>query len=694
MELPFLWFENALDLPVAAFEEMGVYSIVAATPLKHANSGTTDVQISVLAWATDVVLSSPTTANVGGISPQSDEYSNKTFSSKATLVASMMDRLSSAPMIGPYARATSLAASAASAISALFGFSKPVELERVLYVPKTVNDMATSGGKDDSHKLALDPKQELTIDPRAFGLGSKDEMEISYIASRESYLTTFVWTSGNSTPAGTILWNCIVDPAQHVVYTASGDDIPKITMTASCFAALPFQYWRGSMKYRFQVVCSAMHKGRLRIVYDPEIEVSYNDPSRISPEYNLGYQSIVDISETKDFEITVGWGQPTSYRENAFYAGSGDTNAITPLLYDASTTSYGNGVLGVYVMNELNNPSASVDDIYIVVSVSAGPDFEVAAPTNRPLSRLRFRTISIVNAPEEEAQGEAEPQSSEQPVSAVPSGVADTAESPRQSDLLADKSSLTSPTNLVYFGESIRSFRTLLRRFAMVEIAVLPNKIATGSTNGLSLQRKIFPIEPGFTSKSDLTGNRVTRTVKGKEYAYGYMTPLRFVSAGFAGWRGSIRWKVSNSLLCCATYSAPITVTRYSGCSPANISEVVPDKATNAGMAAYYTGFDEITTMQEGAQLVSPTVEPITSFEVPFYTQLRFLPARYLTTFSATRPDPFTSKTPCWKIGYELGIAAPTDIIQHQLYCASGEDFTLGMFIGAPIVYLESIPPS
>jgi hypothetical protein len=701
LELPFLWHNNALDLPLGEFDQMGNMDIVGVTPLRHANAGTTDVNISILVWASDVVLSGPTTCNVDGISPQSDEYSNKVFSVKASNVASVMDRLSSAPVIGPYARATSLAASAMSGLAALFGFSKPLELERCLIVPKTVNDMATTGGKDDSHKLTLDPKQELTIDPRAFGLGSKDEMDILHVAQTESYLTSFTWTSGNSSPAGTILWNSIVDPAQYVIYAASGSNIPKLNMTASAFAALPFQYWRGSIIYRFQVVCSALHKGRLRIVYDPEIEVSANDPSRVSPEFNLGYQTVVDISETQDFEVVVGWGQPSSYRENNLYTGIGPTFAITPLFYNSSTNTSGNGVLGVYVMNELANPSASTDDCYVVVSMRAGPDFEVACPTGRPISRLRFRTIDDVNAPQalmapieelvDAPVDEVVPQASELPVSAVPSGEANMAQGAQSAGVLADLGSLTSHTNEVFMGETVRSFRTLLKRFTMSEIVYLTLPNAIPETTGVSLQRSSFPIEPGFTSFSDLSTNRVTRTVQGKEYAYGFMTPLRFISSGYVGWRGAVRWKVSTSASCCNSTRGPVSVTRYSGCNPANITEIVPDKATNAGLRSWYVGFDESCALPEGGQIIMTGVEPIASFEAPFYTSRRFLHARSLTRFA---PDENTQFKPCWKYSYEVMGEFNNGSVSHQLYCAAGEDFTLGMFVGAPVVYMESIPPT
>ena len=704
MELPFLWHDNALDLPIGDLIDMGELDFVCAARLRHSQSSNTEVSISVLAWATDVVLSGPTIANADGVVPQSDEYCDKAFSVKASNVASALDKLSAAPMIGPYARATSLAASLASSVSALFGYSKPNELERTLIVPKTVNDMAISNGKDDSHKLSLDSKQELAIDPRAFGLSNKDEMEISHIASRESFVTNFVWTSGNSTPAGTILWNTIVDPGMYEVYAASSPDIPKINMTASCFAALPFQYWRGSIKYRFQIVCGAMHKGRLRIVYDPEIEVSRYDPAFITPEFNLGYQTVVDISETRDFEITVGWGQKSSYRENAIYAGAGPMHAITPLNYDSSTNTYGNGILGVYVMNELVNPSTTTDDISVIVTMCAGPDFEVAAPTNKPMSRLRYRTFSEVVAPvalmapvEETAflQEEVVPQSAEiaSPVGAVASHQTNTEEAVDHIDTLADMSSLTSPTNMVFFGESIRSFRTLVKRFCMSELAASEQPLVAGARAAFIIQRPAFPIEPGYTSKADLATERVTRTVGGKEYAYGYLTPLRYVSSGFVGWRGGIRWKVALSDMCCNDVRGPISVTRYSGCTPLNIVESVGPLTTNLGLQQWLIGFDECNTLQEGGQLVSSTVEPIVSFEVPFYTSKRFLPARSLTAFTA---DAETAFKPCWKVGYVTGQSGAGGTVTrfHQLYCAAAEDFSLGMFIGAPIFYLESIPPT
>jgi hypothetical protein len=326
--------------------------------------------------------------------------------------------------------------------------------------------------------------------------------------------------------------------------------------------------------------------------------------------------------------------------------------------------------------------------------MAAGPDFEVACPTNKPLSRLRFRTHADVDAVEAlvaevpEIIDEIVPQSNELPVSAVPTQDATTFEATQHADTLADMGSLTSPTNMVFMGESIRSFRTLLKRYCMTEIVF--NKGAVGgATAALAVQRPAFPIEPGYAQYASAAPGSVPRIVSGKPYVYGFMTPLRFISAGFVGWRGSVRWKASfMNTQCCGYYTSPATVTRYSGCTPLNITESVAAKDTNSGLAQWYIGFDEYANGQEGAQVIDLSVEPMGAFEVPFYSTRRFLPSRMLTHFDS---DPDTVFKPCWKISYE---GVPDQPYAHQLYCAAGEDFTLGMFVGAPIVYLESINPS
>lgn len=306
--LPFFWYNNALNIPVGEFDKMGEMILQQINILKHANGSSDTVDISIYAWAEDVHLSIPTSADMDALVPQSgDEYGQGIVSKPMGVLAKTAGALRSIPMISAYARAVEMAAGSMSSIATMFGYSRPnVVADIEQYKPMFLGNMANTRGADTAIKLALDPKQELTIDPRTMGLGSSDEMSIASIAKRESYLTQFPWTV--SSQPETILWTSKVSPVLWDTLTIGSDT--EYHFPATCFATMPFLKWRGSMKFRFQVVCSNFHKGRLKIVYDPY--------AFESNEYNTNFTHVVDISKDKDFTVEIGWGHPLAYcqREN------------------------------------------------------------------------------------------------------------------------------------------------------------------------------------------------------------------------------------------------------------------------------------------------------------------------------------------------------------------------------------------
>jgi hypothetical protein len=209
-------------------------------------------------------------------------------------------------MIGNYARATEIAAGAVKEMAMLFGFSRPTGIQPITeVVQRQVGNMATANLQYTSQKLKLDSKNETTIDPRTTGLSGADELDIVSLAKRQSYLTNFPWNV--STVSETLLWNSFVSPLMYDVDNVS--EPTALHMTPSCWVSVPFRYWRGSMEFRFQVVCSNYHKGRLKIVYEPYFFGS-------TGEYNVQYVHIVDIADTTDFTVRVGWGNPKPFFEN------------------------------------------------------------------------------------------------------------------------------------------------------------------------------------------------------------------------------------------------------------------------------------------------------------------------------------------------------------------------------------------
>jgi hypothetical protein len=177
--------------------------------------GGLSVNITVFAWAEDVKLAVPTAKSVA-VAPStlvkeakvvklgggnSKKESAETTQGKATIstVASAFSKsfgaLKNVPLIGPFATAGSIAASSISDVAKIFGYSRPVQMSDTFrYQPQPISNTAATVGAYTGERLAVDPLNEVTIDPRVGNMPAEDELTISSIASRESYLTTITWT--------------------------------------------------------------------------------------------------------------------------------------------------------------------------------------------------------------------------------------------------------------------------------------------------------------------------------------------------------------------------------------------------------------------------------------------------------------------------------------------------------------------
>lgn len=670
MELPFFVYNNVIDIPNRDWRNMGELVISSMQNLKHANGATgTFVSVSVFAWATDVKFAIPTAFSPGEILPQADEYTTKPVSRIAGAVANAAGYFTKIPMIGPFARATEIGATAAGAIATLFGYSSPVDLEPSVYRPTTVTNMATTNQKNTSNKLSVDCKQELTLDPRTVGLSGHDEMSIRSIACRESYLTRFSWNVG--TLPETLLWNCVVDPCLHQNFSS------EIHMPATCFATTPFKYWRGSINMRFQIVCSAYHKGRIKVCYDPT-------GTRLDgrSDYNEVYTTIIDIGDQTDFEIKCGWGQRNTYREHFIPGVStvAEMYATTPMVELTPSTRIGNGTLSVYVVNELTVPNSTVNNnIEVNVFVSAGDDFEVATPTSFPMERLRLRNVGI-----EPQAIEILPQSEEWTPDSKPGG-ADTLTQMVNSITTSDK------TNLVHFGESIHSFRQLLKRYNEHSYIRGPPETLNERTVRCIVSRSAFPYYVGYTETTGVPFfASVVFDIANGPYAYGHTTLLNYLTCAYGGWRGSIRWMAEMS--------------RFSSTAPGGTNLQVsrlPDAPENRDL--WFTVFNELSSSVGQAEMVelykggygldgcvvqNTEINPVVMWELPYYKNTRFVPAK-----RHSKPDDTDDKDTGWRMEVTCQNDVGAPVKYGSLYCAAGEDFNTFFYLGPPIMYYEPIVP-
>lgn len=653
MYLPFVWHRDAINPTSNEWNKLGSVYIRQLAGLKHANASVQPITITVMVWATEVELSVPTSVDIGGLVAQAgegDEYGTTPISSTATAVASAADTLATIPTIAPFMRATSMAATGVGRLARAFGFSRPPDIGPLMPMrPQIISSLALTDAPDVVAKLTVDSKQELAIDPRIMGLDLPDELGISSIAARESYLTSFAWTT--TAVAGNLLWNTRVTP--YVCGVATNYYLP-----ACMFAAAPFYYWRGKMQYRFQIVSSDYHRGRIRLVWDPNAVATL--------ESNIQYTRVIDISTEKDVTVEVDWGQPQAYCTPSSFAASGSNYGTTTLA--ASTTEATNGVLAMYVLNDLATPNSVVNnDITVNVFVSCN-DMQVAYPLELP---NYINTYSATVQAGEEAVGETD---------AAMGGNMPCAEGPASHSMGDDAD--TDQLPLVYYGERILSFRTLLRRYNLHSSIVVPlNSSATAyGTWGATLP--CFPPYAGYNSTTMHVDTAGTA-----KYNYVQQTLLAYLVPAFVAVRGSMR---SKYVAHCKSNSDMGTITIMRAAVNGAISLPTTQTATPITSQRLYAYNSKLarSACAIGAFATSTVHQPSLEVEFPYYKNVRFDHARTLnaTVTDITNPMALTHK---------VEVVSPPSCTSNTVldrYVSVGEDFSLWWFQGCPPIKALAIP--
>jgi len=653
MRIPLLWPTNGFSITEFSPQTIGRIDLRSFGTLVHANGSTNSINIQVWAWMENVRLEVPTSVEPSYLIPQSGEEEYTGIVSKpAAAVAAVAGKLTDLPVLGPYAKATHMVSSTVGNVARLFGYSKPNAVENIhMYTPRYLGNLASTQGVDTSTTLAGDPKRELTIDPSTLGLPNRDELHFKHLGNIESYIGTFSWDVTEAQE--TILNKILVTPLQFVRYTNPGDSTTTYQYASTGFMALPFCYWRGSLKFRFQIIASNFHRGRLRITYDP-LAV----PAEGTDE-NVVVNHIVDIADDKDFTIEVGWGTDRPWLETEDTSGQ-----IPPFGSDADSVFdpyYHNGILSVSVLSKLTSPSDSYGvGINVNVFVSAGDDFEVAVPT---LKNIQY--MSVFSDPTANEVLKLRPQSGDVED--------DSANAPM--DNTTDTKLLVSDTigssQDVFFADPFVSFRTLLKRYTLAD---------TTRTQQASLSNvKInFPHRP-FYYGYDPDGIHNDTSDPPREFNFVHNNFVSFILSAYAVYRGSIRWKTyigspSSSATFRVAMNPQIKNSPYS-------EDVEPTGSTNSQWASSSLVLDSCAT---GALATSVDQNPILEFEAPWYTNTRFGLSQ---SFSVTTTDKFFPER-----GHSYSFTNDGAAYLER-YVATGEDMICGFFLGMPPVQYVA-PPS
>lgn len=176
-----------------------------------------------------------------------------------------------------------------------------------------------------------------------------DELSIHHIATTPAYWTSFDWAT-NVVP-GTSLNVLPVTPAR---FRVAPDPDGMMYLTPAAGILNMFNYWRGSIKFKFKLVKTKYHSGRLIIAFAP-VTSSYSGTD-LNNRFLI--RKVVDIRELTEFEVVIPYYSQVPYLST----------------YD----SLGN--LYISVLNSLACPDTAANSIHVIVEVSFCDDIEVAFP--------------------------------------------------------------------------------------------------------------------------------------------------------------------------------------------------------------------------------------------------------------------------------------------------------------------------
>jgi len=681
LTLPFFYYKDWLDITSSSdLTNMGsiiLHQIIALTNANSVSSG--DVTIQIYAWAEDVEVCGPTiklavqseklkeapinktktviksSQSQKQTSGEEDEYDDKPVSHVASTIAAASGLLANFPGIGPYARATSIAASAVAGVASIFGYSDPPEIDNVkAFKNLPFHSLAATAISQPVDKLTIDAKNELTIDPRIANMSGDDELLITSLCGRESLV---YWTSWDATDAAeTSLVQSTVHPMQGRI-DGTGPYIYQFT--PMCMVGKLFKYWRGDIVYRFRFICTKYHRGRVRVTWDPNGDIFSSSDSNTT-----NFNRIIDISEETDVSIRIPYMQDTSFKQTSTFNAESTGASVA-----SRQAAYDNGSLSMRVLTQQSSPVANAP-VYVIVSMYAAENIEFAAPVDVN-DVYSFYTL----------------QSEKLPSPCYADGAEAVPIFPKPPEILPD-------LNGIYMGEKIMSLRTLMRRANL-------SRLFYGSPNTTDRYRVTrtrfsrLPLYYGYDPNGIHEAEGTITPASDFSFNYVQTTHINWIGSCFIGTRGSVQWHINSA-------------------GPSNIShlEVYRD-AGGLTVGGYRTGFsvsssdthDEAmydlcvnnSAQGAGVSVLNQNTQTGLSIEAPFYSRFKFDSCAAATRTLGESDVETTGDSLELRVytapSADTSLQDPLHNLVH-FYVSAGTDFTFLYFLNVPsMFFLNPMPP-
>lgn len=361
--------------------------------------------------------------------PQQSEIAqtnNGPISSVSSALSKGFKEFAHIPLLSTYANSISWVADRVTNVASVFGWSKPTAGDSMgkMLILQAPNHNTIDGDSDSRPMSYLSKPGVVALD--GFSGTDYDEMDFSYIVRKPAWFKTMTWTS--SQVAGDLITGGSFDVSPRQEYTVSA----SVNFQPIAFVTSFFKQWRGSLRFRFKIVRTEFHSGRLSIAFFPGISGSI-----FTANAAYVHRQIVDIRESTEIEILV------------------------PFINIEPWATGSIGAIHITVVDPLCAPATVSSSITILTEISGGEDFEVAVPS----AARNLVPTSIV------------PQSGlENENSLLTMNIGN-------STVVSDPN-ISSSTSI---GDKVSSFRALLKRFTPIRLKDNATA-ATGLLNDVSLR--------------------------------------------------------------------------------------------------------------------------------------------------------------------------------------------------------------
>ncbi len=631
MVLPLVIPQNFSQLTAAYIAGLGQLDITQFATIRSA-SGTSGavVTMQIYAWLEDLELEGQTQA----LAVQAkDEYMTGTVSYPASVIAGIGHRLSDVPVIGPFAKAAGFVGGAVAKVASLFGFTNVPVIDDVQpFKSVPFHAFASAHIGVPLEKLTLDPKNELSVDPRIHGGEPVDNMSINYLVNKKSWLRSGTWSPSN--PVDTNLARINVTPvlAQSTANWYFGTPAENV--------ARMFTSWRGDLKFCIKFYASQYHQGRVRITYDP----LGGDGTATSA--NVTQTKIVDLQDTDEVTFVVPWMKPVSWANiEPSQVSNLDTTASGIESYN---TEYHNGRISIDVLTQLTAPSTGSDVTFQIWWVGSD-NLEFANPSHPGFLASTFKVQS-------------------------------------KDVIMGELTGSPDERLLVNFGEDIRSTRSLLRRTCLWRRERITSTSTTVNALAIAnIPRSIYPVEYGYDPNGiDTIKNQAgTASVPGN---WASVTPFSWLVPMYAGMRGSMNYSfnfVGNEL-------NEFRVSRFNETFSATAPQVNQFTTDNAVLQSTAVG----STSNEGfagQSLVNTKTQTGLQIQMPFMSRYIWA-ATYPANRSLGSSKDGTNKNNYSVILARPAVTSGDGIIGTlESFYSIGTDFTLVEFISVPLRWKYSM---